>query len=222
MYGNIFQLIKEVFLVAVWFVFGRIKMACVDFYEYLREVVFHRRHKFLAPDLWINEGDARCTKCRKRLKDVSGGFKFFGPAFLFLIFTIARADNFVAITPDSVFFHDSVYVLKVAVTQSTCDTKNPCTLQIASEGGSGTVFKNLYGNGGDTISVPYSFPASQFASGASRVTIYFFGSDGKAKDIVASRLGYKDPNPNALRRPVMRLGAAGRKWNGLVNGRIFR
>lgn len=232
LYDSLFQFIKEIILVAIWFVCNRIKMIAIDLYEYLKEKIFHRAHRFLAPDLWINQEDARCTTCKKRLRDcvnVSAKEKINAMnamkatvAAICLLISIASADNFAGIKADSVFFRDSAYILRVAVTQSTCDTQNPCTMQVAGDVGSGAVLKNLFGVIGDTISIPYNFPDSQFAATTSRANLFFYGSDGKAKDIVTVRLGYKEVMPNALRATAPRFALPSRKWEGLINGRIFK
>ncbi len=231
LYDNVFQLIKEIFLTLVWFAWNRTKEICIDTYDFFAERVFHRAHRFNIGDVLSHGGDdAPCVICGRPLSDFKSQplpvTRALGIALavVCLIAAIARADNFVGAKADSVFLRDSVYVLKVAVTQSTCDEMSICTLQIAGNGGGGAVFKNLHGNIGDTIEVPYNFPASQFGTGVSRATLYFFGSDGKAKDIWMIKLGYKDPNPSALgaRRRTARFYRLGMKWNGLVNGRNFK
>jgi hypothetical protein len=230
LYDNVFQLIAEIFLTLVWFTCNRIKESCINVYHFFAERVFHRAHRFNFSEVLGHNGEsARCTICNKPL------IEFKSPARLAthtlrivltlvsLLFAIARADNFAGIRADSVFLRDSIYTLKVAVTQSTCDAERPCILQIASEGGSGTSFKNLYGNPGDTISVPYNFPASQFKSGSVRATLFFFGSDNKAKDILMIGLGYKDIKPTSMgfRRRTPRFHSPELKWERMINGRKF-
>jgi hypothetical protein len=231
LYDNIFQLIKEIFLTLVWYVCSRTKEVCIDLYDFFAERLFHRAHRFNFSEVLGHDGEnARCVICDKRLVELKTAripvTRALGIALavVCLITAIARADNFVNAKADSIFLRDSVYVLKVAVTQSTCDEMSICTLQIAGNGGGGAVFKNLHGNIGDTIEVPYNFPASQFGTGVSRATLYFFGSDGKAKDIWMIKLGYKDPNPSSVgfRRRAPGLNRLGVAWNGLVNGRNFK
>ena len=231
LYDNVFQLIKEIFLTHVWYMCNRIKMIFVDLYEFLAERVFHRAHRFNFSEVLGHDGEsARCTICDKPLIELKRPAMSVTRALgivlavVCLVTAIARADNFVGGKPDSIFLRDSVYVLKVAVTQSNCDAMNPCTMQVAADGGSGAVFKNLYGSVGDTITVPYNFPASQFKVDAVRANLYFFGSDGKAKDIWMIKLGYKDPKPSALgmRRSKAGFNRMGIKWAGLINGRNLK
>lgn len=226
MFDNIFQLIWEVFLTFVWYVWSRIKDAAAD----VKNRFFHRDHKFIFAEVVGEDGEsALCTICKRPLSSLVYHVETGKPKFIIVIAALisafaspSRADNFVGATPDSVFLRDSVYVLKVAITQSTCDAMKPCTMQIAGEGGSGTVFKNLFGNIGDTLSIPYNFPATQFAPGAVHASLFFFGSDGKTKDIWTIRLGYKDPKPSSLGIRRRATGFRAPVWNGLINGRTIR
>lgn len=220
MFDNFFQMAYEFFLTLVWFVVTSIK----DFFMRL----FHRAHTFNMTEVIGHGGEsARCQKCGKTLYECrpSPRRRMYTLATIAVLAlaVLSRADSFVGSQRDTAFFRDSVYILKVSVTQSDCAPATPCTIQVASQGGSGTVFKNLYGASGDTISVPYNFPAGQFLGGATRVTLYFFGSDGKAKDIWMASLAYKDVKPPlGLRRHAAGFHAPGLTWTGLVNGRNFK
>lgn len=232
MYDDYSQAFKEICLTLLWFIVTEIKMFFVGIYEFFSHKVFHREHRFdLSQVLDQDYENAKCLVCERPLYTFKTMPRMpvtralgLALALLCLLTAIARADNFAGIRADSLFFLDSVYVLKVSLTQSNCDALNPCSMQIASEGGSGTVFKNLFGKPGDTISVPYNFPDTQFKTGATSASLYFFGSDGKAKDILMVKLGYKDvrpPNTIIMRSPTRRA-ALRMAWNGLVNGRNFK
>jgi len=221
MYDSFFQLIHEIFLTAVWYV--------TNFFKGIFMRLFHRAHTFNMSDVLGHGGEyARCQKCGIPLNETrptsrrQKAFTFAAVAVLALA-ALSRADSFVGSQRDTTFFVDSVYTLKIVVTQGDCSPADPCAMQIASEGGSGTVFKNLFGSVGDTIQVPYNFPIGQFKPGAVRATLFFFGADGKTKDIWMVKLAYKDPKPPlGLRRRVAGFHAPGLKRAIRIDGRMFQ
>lgn len=226
MFDNVFQLLWEYFLTLIWAAWGLIK----DIAYLVKNHFFHRKHRFILDEVIGEDGEsARCTICNRRLSSLvyhvdrdKSRFLLVAAVLISTFTSNLYADNFVGAVQDSIFLRDSGYVLKIAVTQSTCDAMKPCTVQIAGSGGGGTTFKNLFGNIGDTISVHYNFPDSQFTTDAARAGLFFFGSDGKAKDIWSVRLGFKDVKPGAIRArgrvPLVKTVKA----RYLANGRILR
>lgn len=229
MHDTFLQMFWEILLTFLWFGLDRCKRVTEWIFQRKNPhfLLTHKTHTFLLTDIRIGGEAARCQVCKIRLDHCRSSMKrrVYTSSLLLILALVAQshADSFVGSAKDTSFYLDSIYILKVALTQSDCSNATPCTIQVASEGGSGTVFKNLYGNVEDTILLPYNFPSGQFKVGATRATLFFFGADGKAKDIWMIRLAYREVKPPmGVKRVAIRFGASGVKWNGMVNGRVFK
>ncbi len=220
MYDSFFQLIREFFLTCAWYFSSLVKGAFTK--------AFHRAHTFNMSEVIGRSGEfARCQKCGVRLYDLRPKTIRRAVAtttlLLLALISLSRGDAFVGSQRDTAFYLDSVYVLKAIVTQADCSPSSPCGMQIASEGGSGTVFKNLYGAVGDTLRVPYNFPYGQFKAGVTRAVLYLYGADGKAKDIWMIGLAYKEVKPPlGVRRLNLGFRTRGMTWEGRIDGRSFK
>lgn len=164
--------------------------------RYLMRTFFAHPHRYSGEDL-CSGSDPLCMICGKPLSDFEkpkAPHESWVIFWVILFLTISPPDAATLINPprDSIFMRDSLYTLNLNLEAEACPAASPCKFVINDDAGNTVVISGLMGKPWDTVSVPLSFPSTQFRADTRLVMLTFANSQGTVKGSWIMRLGWGD------------------------------